>query len=222
MENKPYIGIIGCGDIGRTLVERLIESWHLLILEKDEEIIKKLRNTYQPEQITCAAGDATSYSFLKKTDIKRAYQVLICIENDEISNEIIHILQERLMIHNIISQITDITLAEDLKKKGVVVVYAPHVMVNFMINQMPLGQNIATYVGKGEGEIMQIQLTKSSPLVGLPLSKLPPSKWIVGAIYRPKKKIGLISQVSYIGRLQVSKTDQLIIPPGKHHTRSGG
>ena len=214
MENKPYIGIIGCGDTGRTLVKRLVESWHLLILDKDEKMIKSLRKVYTPDQVTCFSGDATSYSFLRKTNIKKAYQVLICIKNDEISNEIIHILQDRLMIHNIISQITDITLAENLKKKGVVVVYAPHIMVNFMINQMPLGQNIATYVGKGEGEIMQIQLTKSSPLVGLPLKNLPPSKWIVGAIYRPPKKVGFLSEVSYIGRLQISKADKMIIPRG--------
>ncbi len=213
MTNKPYIGIIGCGKVGRTLVARLLDSWHILVVDKNENVAKSLESLYEPEQVTCFSGDATSYFFLRSTKIKHAYQILIGIENDEIVNEVIHILQDRMMIRNIISQTTNITFAENLKKKGVTVAYAPNVIVNFMINQMSIGQNIATYVGKGEGEIMQIQLTKNSPLIGLPLSKIPLRKWIVGGIYRPKRNKN-INSLSYIGRLQVSKDDKLIIPRG--------
>ncbi len=214
MENKPYICIIGCGSVGKLLIERLSESWHLLIIDKNKNLANNFEKYYESGRVTFFLGDATSYLFLKGTNIQKAYHILICIDNDEVVGEIIHILLKRMMIHNITAQITDENLAENLKKKGIIVVYAPHIMVNFIINQMPIGQNIATYVGKGEGEIIQIQLTKSSPLVGLPLSQLPPSKWIVGAIYRPKLKISLISQISYIGRLQVAKDDKLIIPRG--------
>ena len=213
MDNKPYIGIIGCGQVGSTLIKRLLDSWHILVVDKSESVAKKLKSLYEPEQVTCFSGDATSYLFLKNTQIQQAYQILVCIENDKIVNEVIHILQERMMIRNIIAQTTNIVFAENLKKKGVTVAYTPNVIVNFLINQMSIGQNIATYVGKGEGEIMQIQLTKNSPLVGLPLNKIPLRKWIVGGIYRPKKKKDT-NALPYIGRLQVFKSDKLIIPRG--------
>ena len=214
MQDKPFIAIIGCGETGDILIRRLIESWYLLLIDKSERIIQRLKKQYGPNQISAHSGDATSYSFLKSLHIKRAYQVLITVGSDDVADDLINILQEKVHFHNIIAQVMDTTLAESLKKKGVMVVHPPETAANFMLNQMSIGQSIAAYVGKGEGEIMQIQITKSSPLVGRPLKELPPTQWIIGAIYRAKKIFTLHSQPTYMGRLQISKDDKLIIPRG--------
>ena len=221
MQEKPFIAIIGCGQTGSILVRFLIESWHLLLIDKNEKIIRQLTKKYPSEQISAYTGDATSYSFLKKIQIKKAYQVLITLGSDETTNELVHILQERLYFHNIIAQVMDPTLAENLKKKGVSVVYPPETSANFMLNQMPIGQSIAAFVWKGEGEIMQIQITRSSPLANKPLKELPPTQWIIGAIYRAKEKFSLRRQPIYMDRLQISKDDDLIIPRGDTKPRVG-
>ena len=174
-----------------------------------------------PNQITAHSGDATSYSFLKSIQIKKAYQILITVGSDEIANELINILHERLHFYNIIARITDTILAENLKKKGVMAAHPPETTASFMLSQMSIGHSIAAYVGKGEGEIMQIQITKSSPLVNRPLRELPPTEWIIGAIYRAKKKFLLRSHPTYMGRLQISKDDNLIIPRGDTKVKVG-
>ena len=221
MQEKPFIAIVGCGQTGSILIRFLIESWYLLLIDKNEKIIRQIKERYPSDQVNAHAGDATSYSFLNKVQIRKAYQILITVGSDETTNELIHILQKRMSFYNIIAQVMDATLAEKLKKKGITVVYPPETSANFMLNQMPIGQSIAAFVGKGEGEIMQIQITRSSPLANKPLKELPPTQWIIGAIYRARKQFSLRRQPVYMDRLQISKDDDLIIPRGDTRPRVG-
>ncbi len=220
---KPIICIIGCGRTGLLLTKRLIHSWHLLVIDKDTQIIKNLKKEYKNKEITVAEGDATSYHVLKKILIKNIYQVLVSVGNDAVTNEIVHLLLDRFRINNIVVQVMDNMLANNLRKKGIGVVYPPETAINFIINQMKLGEATAVYVGKGEGEILQIQLTNSSPLIEKPLKELPPRRrWIIGGIYRPQKRpINYKSNLSYLAQLKILKNDKLIIPSGNTKPKAG-
>ncbi|MDH5716673.1 MAG: NAD-binding protein [Spirochaetia bacterium] len=221
IEQKPTAVIIGCGRTGQLLIQKLKDSWQLVIIEKESAEIKKLKSKYSDTNIIFHEGDATSYIELKKAGVAKAYQILVTVDKDSVSNEILKILINRFKKTNIVCRISDSNTANQLRKKGVFVVTPYETMANMIINQMNLGEIVALNIGKGEGEIIQIELTKSSPLVGKPLRDLPPRPWLIGAIYRPKKKILFQAELPYFQKFQISKEDNLIIPSGSSVPKVG-
>ena len=222
MINKPLIGIIGAGRTGRILTDRLKASWRLTIIDSNP---KKLKSIYvekeHSDSVTLIEGDASSYVTLERAGIGTAYQVLITINDDMVSEEIVNILKKRFKLKNIFVRINNQKLAEAIRQTGTFVVTPYETMANMVLNQMNFGETVALNIGKGLGEIIQIELTASSPLVGKPLKDLPPKQWIIGAIYRPKRKIGISSALAYLRNFEVSIEDKFIIPSGNTVPKAG-
>ncbi|MES0491561.1 MAG: NAD-binding protein [Leptospirales bacterium] len=222
MSNKPLIGIIGAGRTGRILTERLKASWRLTVIDINP---KKLKSIFiekeHTDTVILIEGDASSYITLERASIGTAYQILITINDDETCEEIINILKKRFKLKNIFVRINNQKLAETIRQTGTFVVTPYETMANMILNQMNFGETVALNIGKGLGEIIQIELTSSSPLVGKPLKDLPPKQWIIGAIYRPKHKLGLSSALAYLRNFEVSKEDKFIIPNGNTVPKTG-
>ena len=207
---KPTVAIIGCGQTGKLLIETLIGRWYLLVIEKDPNSISDFvqQYIYKEEHISFLYGDATSYYFLNQIDIAHAYEVLVCVGDDNLALEIISLLKDRFQMTSIIAKINNPSIGSSLQNQGITVVYPSIIACNYIVNSMKTGENIAAHVGIGEGEILQIQLTSSSPLIYKPLRTLPRQDWIIGAVYRPHNRD------SYLNKLTISKSDTFIIPHG--------
>lgn len=218
---KPTICLIGCGRTGQFLVDRLQSSWKLIVIEKDPEVATLLKTRYTGNDINIYEGDGSSAVVLQNSGIESAFQILITVSEDQVSTEIVHLLKTRFQKKQIIARITNLELAAQMRQEGIFVANPFDTMANLFVNQVNLGETIAVNIGKGEGEIVQIELTQSSPLVGKPLRDLPPRAWLIGAIYRPKKRLVLDSNMPYFRRLQISKEDELIIPKGNTVPKAG-
>ncbi|MDH5720505.1 MAG: TrkA family potassium uptake protein [Spirochaetia bacterium] len=214
IEKKPVVCLIGCGRTGGLLIDRLKDTWQLTVIDKNPLELKKLKAKYSDSDILFHEGDAVSYIELKKVDIEKAYQIIITVDKDAVSIEILKVLLNRFQKKNIICRLSDSNIAHQMRKKGVYVITPYETMANIIINQMNLGEVVALNIGKGEGEILQIELTKSSPIVGRVLRELPPKNWLIGAIYRPKKKLKYKTEMPYFQKFQISNEDELIIPSG--------
>jgi len=221
MNDKPQICIIGAGRTGRILINRLKHSWDLIVIDNKPEKIKICEKMFSNFHIQFITGDASSFITLKKAHVVKAYQVLITINNDDVIQEIIDLLKKRLQIRNIIARASSERVADKLRKAAIHVVTPYETMANMMINDLSLGETIAINIGKGAGEIMQIELTASSPIVRKKLCDLPPHPWIIGAIYRPQNKIKFDMSESYFKKLQITKEDKLIIPDGNTIPKPG-
>lgn len=222
MPVKPVICLVGCGQTGDFLIQRLKNGWHLSVIEKDDQRLAELKTRYKEEpEIEFIEGDGSSAVVLERAEIHRAYQVLITVADDNASEEIAELLVNRFEKRNIIVRITDPEKAARLRNLGTFVVNPFETMSNFIINQINLGETIAFNIGKGEGEIVQIELTQTSPLAGKALKDLPPRPWIIGAIYRPRKRLKLDPALPYFRKLQISREDELIIPSGRSIPRVG-
>ncbi len=223
-QTKPIICIIGAGRTGRILVDRLVQSWQLIVIDSDINKLNQLpdytKNT--GVEISTLQGDATSLLVLEDAGVSGAYQTIITINNDRAAKEVVNLLVSRLGLKNIYARVNNETTARELRRKGIYVVTPFETMANLIVNQMNLGETIALNIGKGEGEIVQLELTRSSPIVGKPLHELPPGKpWLIGAIYRPRKRLRIHSAMPYYKKLQITKEDELIIPDGASIPRVG-
>lgn len=223
MSNKPTICIIGAGRTGRILVERLRENWDLIVIDHDEKKLSQIPNPQQEEpRLELFHKDATSALVLEEAGAAFAHQIIITLNNDKAATEITTILTDRYKRKNIFVRINKDHAAEKLRAKGVYVVTPYETMANMIVNQLNLGETIALNIGKGEGEIVQIELTRSSPIVGRRLKELPSDRqWLIGAIYRPRKRLRFRSSMPYHKKLGISKEDDLIIPDGNTEPKAG-
>ncbi|MBE5890765.1 MAG: Trk system potassium transporter TrkA [Lachnospiraceae bacterium] len=85
--NKPTGGlkiiIVGCGKVGRTLVEELSQEGHeLSIIDQSAERIEELTNLYD---ILGICGNGASYSVQKEAGIENANLVIAVTDSDELN-----------------------------------------------------------------------------------------------------------------------------------------
>lgn len=221
MAEKPLICLIGCGLTGQFLLDYLLEDWRLIVIEKDHKQIKHLTTKYQNEDVVFIEGDASSALILEEAQVANAYQVIVSINNDAMVKEVAALLVDRFEVNHISAKVNERKTANHLRKKNVNVIVPSENIANLIINQLEFGESFALHVGKGEGEIMQIQLTSNSPLIDIPLRDLPPRPWIIGAIYRPKSRFKMMKNLPYLQRLNISKEDEFILPSGDTVARPG-
>lgn len=221
MADRPVIALIGAGNTGTFLIERLHLAWNLIVVDLEISKIERLKKKYS-SNIAFFQGDATSFLVLKKAEIETAYQVIVTVQDDEAASEIISLLSKRFNKKNIIVRIHNVELAANLKSEGINIVNPFETMANYIVNEINLGETIALNIGKGEGEIVQIELLNTSPIAGKKLKSLPPRKWIVGAIYRPRQRIVKKTEsANLFRRFKISVDDELIIPSGEVKLKVG-
>lgn len=190
-------------------------------MDKNPERLELAKKQTGNPHLKTIQGDATSALVLENAHIETAYQIVVLISDDKSTEEILKIITSRFHRKNIIARILDEVKAEELRSLDVEIVNPFETSVNLIANQVNMGETIALNIGKGEGEIVQIELTAHSPIVGVPLKELPPRQWVVGAIYRPRKKIRYDESMPYLHRLRVTREDELIIPQGDTVPREG-
>ncbi len=219
--SKPAICIIGCGKIGTILLKHLVGPNDLILIDQDVNLVQSILKEYAEQSVTVHSGDATSAYFLRTVLSSDIYQILITLEDDALAIEVATILCDVLKINNIIVCFME-SQDTSLLQQNIIVTNATDIVAHYILNKIRLGENSAFYVGKGIGEIKQIQLTASSPLVGQSLKSLPPlKKWLIGAIYRPKTKLKKSYIESEISQIHVMKEDELIIPSGNTRPKAG-
>ena len=75
--------IVGCGKVGRTLVEQLIKEGHnITIIDKRPSMIQQITNLYDVMGI---AGNGASYSILEEAGIKSADLIISVTGSDELN-----------------------------------------------------------------------------------------------------------------------------------------
>jgi trk system potassium uptake protein TrkA len=99
-----YIIVIGCGNIGRSLVNHLIsEGQEVVIIEKDEERSKSLAESLDAMVIH---GDGSSTEVLKDAGVERADAVAVLTADDNTNLTICQILK-RFKVQKIVARVND-------------------------------------------------------------------------------------------------------------------
>ena len=75
--------IVGCGKVGRTLVEQLIQEGHnIIIVDKDAKKVQDLAGTFD---IMGIVGNGASYGVLQEAGIEKTDLLIAVTESDELN-----------------------------------------------------------------------------------------------------------------------------------------
>ena len=73
--------VVGCGKIGRSIVESLVREKHeLLCIDSDPSVISEIANAYD---VMTICGNGASYDVLKEADIEKAELFIAITGSDE-------------------------------------------------------------------------------------------------------------------------------------------
>jgi len=179
--NKPSILIAGAGGTGAQLARRMCADWDVHIVDPNAEILNS-------ESLACAAkrqvGDATSALVLKNAGIEEAQVVVATTDSDEKNVEVLRIAKEQYGVENLYAVMRDVDWRARYDEAGVKLVDRFQACAAMLASQIAGGQKVATNIGLGQGEIMEVEVLANSSVVGRRLMDLNPKRWLVGAVYR--------------------------------------
>jgi trk system potassium uptake protein len=178
-----YIILIGCGNIGRSLVNHLISEGHeLVIIEQDED-----RSKFLAESIDAIVihGDGSSTEILKDAGVERADAVAVLTADDNTNLTICQILK-RFKVPKIVARVNeldkkDLYIGLEITAAISIVAAAVSQIKNALTKDK--GRSMISIAG-GNAEVVEIKLTndkldgKKVKDVGLPFGAL------IGVVYR--------------------------------------
>ncbi|MFH0862639.1 MAG: NAD-binding protein [Candidatus Altiarchaeota archaeon] len=178
-----YVIVIGCGNIGKSLVNHLISEGHeLVIIEKDDE-----RSKFLAESIDAIVihGDGSSTEMLKDAGVERADAVAVLTADDNTNLTICQILK-RFKVAKIVARVNepdkkDLYIGLEITAAISIVSAAVSQIKNALTKDK--GRSMISIAG-GNAEVVEIKLTnerldnRKVKDVGLPFGAL------IGVVYR--------------------------------------
>lgn len=179
---QPLLMIAGCGASARAVVESVHESFRIVIVDLDQEVLDQLES--ESESVTKICGDVTSTLVLKGIPLDDADYVVAMTGDDEVNEEFCCLASQYFEVKNIICVAMSKASNEKLEKLGVTMVSRPGSVASVVESTLDKGRRRAVGIGLGQGEIMEVEVQPNSPVIGKTLAILRPQSWLLGAIYR--------------------------------------
>ena len=187
---KPRILLAGLGETGSELARRLVLNWDVIGVDPDEATFADLPGRESEcDALVLHKGDATSALMLRKTDAEGVHGVVACTGSDETNYEMLRLAKDLFGIKNRVALMYTLDWKERYEQEGIEVVSQDYACAAVLESRVARGQKVASDIGLGEGEIMEVEVLPNSSVVGTPLMDLNPKRWIVGAVYRGKQLI---------------------------------
>ncbi|MBK8256984.1 MAG: NAD-binding protein [Polyangiaceae bacterium] len=203
------IVIVGAGRTAEALLARLRGIAPTLVVENSPEALKALGTPGRVEDSTAAAGsglpasatgtpvgevfpittrlaDGTSRFVLEEArgDSREAVGIVAATSEDRKNIEIARLARE-LGYQLVIGIVVDPTTANAYEEVGARPVVRAAILGQIVERALRYeGLVVATTVGQGRGEIVEVLVLPGSPAIGVPLADLRAEGWRVAAIYR--------------------------------------
>jgi len=200
MENKNKIIIFGLGYFGLELFKALYKNWYVIGVDVKEDKIKKVKEI--STDIELISGDASSILIWKKISLNNLKHIVITIRDSDVSLEVCRIAREvfKLDIPITVFLYNPEREEEFLDFGNINIIKPANIIINSVLSLIEKNYRIATNIGYGKGEIIEVDILAKSHFVDRKLKYLKPSKWRIAAIYR---------------------NGQLIIPSGEEKIKIG-
>ncbi len=168
--------IVGCGKIGKTIIDSLVEEKHdIVAIDRDPQVIEMVTNTYD---VMAVCGSATSIEMLNEAGVAQA-DLFVCVtQNDEV-NMLSCFLARSLGAKNTIARIresnyNDESLRFISKQLNISVALNPErLTAESLFNrlQLPTSVNVDTFAGK-KIQLLETTLRDDSQIAGLTLAQI--------------------------------------------------
>ncbi len=182
---RPTIVVAGLGETGSELVERLAQNWIVYGIELDAAAAALAARRFDEDPSDKVfIGDASSALVLRRARVEGAHAVVACTGSDEVNLEVLRLAGELFRIENRFALMYQMHWEEKYRGEGIDLVSQDLACAALLESRVERGLKVATSVGLGHGEVIEVEVLANSAVVGRPLAELRPIRWLVGAVYR--------------------------------------
>ncbi|MCA9665946.1 MAG: NAD-binding protein [Myxococcales bacterium] len=184
--HRPSLLIAGAGRTGTQLARRMCGDWDVRVVDESSEAV------HSEELAICVqrtVGDATSALVLRKAGIENVTAVVACTDSDEKNLEVLRVARTEFGIERRYGVLRELSFEARYQNEKVELVDRFRALAAMLATRISGGQAVATNIGLGLGEIIEVEVLKHSSVVGRRLRDLRPTRWLVGAIYREDQLI---------------------------------
>jgi len=192
--------IVGAGSTGYELASRLGPRHKILLVENRADCLKEKGSVIEPDKdaveaagrtgITCVKGDGTSRLVLQALHSPECNCALVAVAGkDEINLEV-----GRLGRAVGFDPVIAVQHSDDYTDRYAVEHITAINRSDLLADQVELslhhkGAVVPSGIGLGRGELVEIRLVRTSPILNRPLKMLAPHRWRVAAVFRDKDVI---------------------------------
>lgn len=192
--------VVGAGDVGKELARRLADRHQVMLLDDHEDCLSGIGESVEPAQavdgqecivgITCVHGDGTSRLVAKTLfdpDLNCAFVAVT--GHDEGNLESCRVARE-VGYDPVIAIMHDSLNTGLFHEARITVLDRPHLLADQIERAVHhKGAIVPSGVGLGRGELLEIRLLRTSPILHRPLKNLAPYRWRIAAVFRDEELI---------------------------------
>ncbi len=188
-EIEPRVLIVGAGTTGRELLNRLVTTWLVSIVDVDEARLDLISDDVDPDRIRKTVGDGTSRLVLEQAGIEHVDYVAAVTGSDRANLEVCRLAREDYEKTNLYASVVKFSERESYGRANIDFVTPSYAAAVNLETRILHGVGTSLNTGEGRGEAIEVTVLSSSPMIGRPLSSVRSGRWHVGAIYRGGKLI---------------------------------
>lgn len=185
MATPPVILIAGLGETGAELARRVSDRLPVAGVEIDAGRAEQARQAVGDGQtLQIEVGDATSALVLRRLGLQQVRAAVACTDSDEANREFLRVVAEVFGATQRVALMRQSGTQGGYEEEDIAIVPRGRACASLLERHIESGQREATDIGLGLGELVEVELMSTSPLVGKTLHELHPQRWLVGAVYR--------------------------------------
>lgn len=202
---EPRALIVGAGTTGRELLRRLAEVWLVSIVDADRERLELIDGHVDAERVLTTVGDGTSRLVLEEAGIEHVDYVIAVSGSDDANLEVCRIAREAYSKSNLYAAVSDFSERERYREAGIDFVTPSYAAAVSLQHRVLHGVGTSLSTAEAHGEVGEVSVLPSSPMIGRPLSSVRSQRWHVAAIYR---KDALVIPT---GQVRIEVDDRVIL-----------
>ncbi len=181
---EPRVLIVGAGTTGRELLGRLVPVWPVSIIDVDPEKLSRLADDIDSDRVQTTVGDGTSRLVLENAGAAEVDYVVAVTDSDPINLEVCRLAREDFGTSNLYAAVVSFSERERYRQAGIDFVIPSYAAAISLEHQVLHGVGTSLSAAEARGEVIEVSVLPSSPMIGRPLSSVRSRRWHVGAIYR--------------------------------------
>lgn len=187
--------IVGAGGTGNELASRLAPRHKILLVDNKVDCFEQYGKPIEPETsaveaagqtgVTCVRGDGSSRLVLQALHSQECNCALVAVAgNDEVNLEVGR-LGRALGFDPVVAVQHEDEYADRYDVEHITAINRSDLLADHVeLTLHHKGAVVPSGIGLGRGELLEIRLLRTSPILDRPLKNLAPHRWRVAAVFR--------------------------------------
>lgn len=167
------------------MLRRLTEHWLVAIVDIEKERLSLIDvDGVEAERVHTTAGDGTSRLVLDNAGIEHADYVIAVTGSDDVNLEVCRLAREAYGKSQLYAAVSNFTERERYREAGIDFVTPSYAAAVSLYHRVLHGVGTSLSKAEARGEIIEVAVLPSSPMIGRSLTSVRSRRWHVAAIYR--------------------------------------